>query len=77
MGVPVARPVSKSSLTFPGCDAPIVRFTIIRRPSPSTILNGVSTGMYYVAGAKESSLMLEASAIPIEDQKKGVRVSTF
>jgi hypothetical protein len=70
MGVPLARPVSKSGLTFPGCEAPIVKFTIIRRPSATTILNGVSTGMYYVAGAKESSLMLEASMIPILEQRK-------
>ena len=70
MGAPSARPVSKSGLAFPGCEAPNVRFTIIRRPSTTTILNGVSTGMYYVAGAKESSLMLEASMIPILEQRK-------
>jgi hypothetical protein len=70
MGVPLARPVCLASLTFPGCDAPKVRFTTIRRPSPSTILNGVSTGMYYVAGAKESSIMLEASMMPIQARKK-------
>ena len=66
MGVPLARPVSKSGLTFPGCDVPFVKFTIIRRPSTATILNGMSTGMYYVAGAKESSLMVQASMLPRE-----------
>jgi len=76
MGLPLASPVSKSGLTFPGCEAPNVRFTIIRRPSSSAILNGVSTGMYYVAGAKESSLMMEASMIPIQEQKKCVGFST-
>ena len=77
MGAPSARPVSKSGLAFPGCEAPNVRFTIIRRPSTSTILNGVSTGMYYVAGAKESSIMMQASMIPIEEQMKCVRFSTL
>ena len=67
MGVPQARPVSKSGLLLKGCDAPTVRFTVIRRPSPTTILNGVCHGMYYVAGAKESSLMMEASMHPIKD----------
>ena len=75
MGAPLARPVSLSGLTFPGCDAPNVRFTTIRRPSPSTILNGVSTGMYYVAGAKESSIMMEASMTPIQERKKSVGAS--
>ncbi len=70
MGVPLARPVSKSVLTSPGCDVPFVKFTIIRRPSAATVLNGVSTGMYYVAGAKESSLMLEASMLPIQEQRR-------
>ena len=69
MGVPLARPVSKSGLTFPGCDVPFVKFTIIRRPSSSTILNGVSTGMYYVCGSKESSLMVEASMLPIQERR--------
>ena len=69
MGVPLVRPVSKSGLTFPGCDVPFVKFTIIRRPSTATILNGVSTGMYYVAGAKESSLMVEASMLPIQERE--------
>ena len=68
MGVPLARPVSKSSLELPGCAPPHVKFTIIRRPSPATILNGVSTGMYYVAGAKKSNLMLEASMYPFLDR---------
>ena len=77
MGVPLARPVSKSGLTFPGCEAPYVKFTIIRRPSAATILNGVSTGMYYVAGAKESSIMMEASMIPIQEPKKSVGFSTL
>ena len=54
-----------------------MRFTTIRRPSPSTILNGVSTGMYYVAGAKESSIMMQASMIPIQEQMKCVRFSTL
>jgi hypothetical protein len=67
MGVPLVRPVSKSGLAFPGCDVPFVKFTIIRRPSTATILNGVSTGMYYVAGAKNSSLMVEASMLPIQE----------
>ena len=77
MGAPLARPVSLTGLTFAGCDAPKVRFTTIRRPSPSTILNGVSTGMYYVAGAKESSIMMEASMIPIQEPKKSVGFSTL
>jgi len=64
MGTPQARPVSKASLDWPGCKAPCVRFTTIRRPSPSTILTGVSYGMYYVAGAKSTNLMLEASMVP-------------
>ena len=76
MGAPLARPVSLTGLTFAGCDAPKVRPTTIRRPSPSTILNGVSTGMYYVAGAKESSIMMEASMMPIEEPKKSVGLST-
>ena len=67
MGMPQTRPVSKSSLEWPGCKPPFVRFTTIRRPSPSTILVGVSTGMYYVAGAKASNLMLEASMAPFLD----------
>ena len=77
MGAPLARPVSLTGLTFAGCDAPKVRPTTIRRPSPSTILNGVSTGMYYVAGAKESSIMMEASMIPIQEPKKSVGFSTL
>ena len=77
MGAPSARPVSKSGLTFPGCEAPHVRFTTFRRSSTATILNGVSTGMYYVAGAKESSIMVQASMTPIQEQRKCVRFSTL
>jgi hypothetical protein len=66
MGMPLVRPVSKASLEWAGCGTPIVRFTIIKRPSPSTILNGVSTGMYYVAGAKKTNIMLEASMMPFQ-----------
>lgn len=68
MGMPLARPVSKASLDWPGCAPPNIRFTIVRRPSPATILNGVSTGMYYVAGAKKSNLHLEASMHPFVDR---------
>jgi hypothetical protein len=31
--------------------------------------------MYYVAGAKESSIMMEASMTPIQERKKSVGVS--
>ena len=67
MGMPQTRPVSKESLEWIGCGAPWVKFTTIKRPSPSTIMLGVSTGMYYVAGAKSSNLMLEASLQPFVD----------
>lgn len=68
MGTPKATPVKKESLQWEGCAAPMVRFTVIRRPSPATILNGVASGMYYVAGAKKSNLFLEASMYPFEDR---------
>jgi len=64
MGNPKTRPVCKDSLEWTGCAPPWVRFTTIRRPSPSTIIQGVSSGMYYVAGAKSSNLMLESSMAP-------------
>jgi len=67
MGMPQTRPVSKVSLEWPGCGAPHVKYTTIKRPSPAAILLGVSTGMYYVAGAKASNLMLEASMQPFVD----------
>ena len=68
MGMPQTRPVSKVSLEWPGCGPPHVKFTTIKRPSPAAILLGVSTGMYYVAGAKASNLMLEASMQPFVDR---------
>ena len=68
MGLPLTRPVSKVSLEWPGCGPPHVNFTRIKRPSPNNILNGVATGMYYVAGAKASNLMLEASMQPFVDR---------
>lgn len=67
MGMPKPRPVSKEALQWDGCAAPFVKYTLIRRPSPATILNGVSTGMYYVAGAKKSNLLLQASMYPFQD----------
>ena len=68
MGTPKPTAVLPASLNWDGCALPKVRYTIIRRPSPSTILNGVATGMYYVAGSKKSNLFLEASMYPFQEQ---------
>ena len=77
MGTPKPTAVLPETLQWDGCSVPKVRFTIIRRPSPSTILNGVATGMYYVAGSKKSNLFLQASMYPFEDQTVSGRTQSY
>jgi hypothetical protein len=77
MGYPKPKLIDKDTLLWEGCAAPFVKFTVIRRPSPATILNGVASGMYYVAGAKKSNLFLEASAYPFKDRARHDRLERF
>ncbi len=71
MGIPRAAAVDRNSLLWEASSPPFVRFTNLRRPSPTSIYNAVASGMYYVAGGKIGSMFLEASLLPFKDSSRG------
>jgi hypothetical protein len=67
MRPPKGGNVDRTLLLWDGADVPMVKYTTFKKVSPSLLYNSITTGMYYVAGAKSSSLFVESSDVPFKE----------